>query len=451
MPNSVLWVCLVAVWLFVLVPMVIKGRPQMSKTTDAAKATRLLHRGGIKARSTSRRARGSHPHDPSYQRSERKRASVVATESAEPTTATARTAPTSTLLKDRDDDLADSDVDSDADVESDAAEKVDTAKVDTAKVDAAKVDVRRADGSGVAGPAADDSTDEADVDDDYTDDEVTVTAEIVDPESDSDTSDLGDIVDAEVGEVVEEPEELDDEFDDDLEDDIDDDIDDYSDPEVDEFENPRAARGDREHDELDDEYDLDDDYDDDLDDEYDDDLDDEYDVDDDESADHDDIEEGSTQGARPQRRRRGAYTPDKRQIELKYRERQRVTIGLLILMLAGIASGVVLGTLGWVIAGVTAAMFVFYLGYLRRAVAVEQQIRAQRMARAKRHARQDAERRRRTQSMEEFATAPPAPRMRRPGGATVLEIDDEDPVFDHLPPFQRRRMMREDPEFRQVG
>ena len=66
MPTSVLWVCLVAVWLFVLVPMVIKGRPQMKKSTDAAKATRLLHRGGTRTRTARRRASGAHPHDPSW-------------------------------------------------------------------------------------------------------------------------------------------------------------------------------------------------------------------------------------------------------------------------------------------------------------------------------------------------------------------------------------------------
>ena len=35
--------------------------------------------------------------------------------------------------------------------------------------------------------------------------------------------------------------------------------------------------------------------------------------------------------------------------------------------------------------------------------------------------------------------------------AVVLEIDDEDPVFEHLPPYQRRRVMREEPEYRRVG
>ena len=74
MPNSVLWVCLVAVWLFVLVPMVIKGRPQILKSTDAARKTRLLHRGGSRATTATknrRRSSARHPHDPSWKSSRR--------------------------------------------------------------------------------------------------------------------------------------------------------------------------------------------------------------------------------------------------------------------------------------------------------------------------------------------------------------------------------------------
>ncbi len=436
MPNSVLWVCLVAVWLFVLVPMVIKGRPQMLKTTDAAKATRLLHRGGTASGSTARRAAGAHPYDPSYKRSARKRASVAVTEASDEKPA-ARSVPTTTLLAD--DDAAEDETPSTTTETADAGNR--TRRADGAGVEKPVVDADKSVDSDVTGDKATEDKATDDVDEDAHD-EVTLDGEIVDPESDSDTSDLGEIVDAEIGEI---DDDLEDEADEDLEDDVDDDledeVDDLSDPEVDEFENPRAARGDRDKRRAVDDYDeLDDD-------EFDDDAYDEF--DDDEYEDDDKNAVAADSGSR--RRRRGVYTPDKKQIALKYRERQRVTAGLFLLMIAGIASGVVLGTAGWIIAGVTVFAFVFYLGYLRRAVAVEQKIRAQRMARAKRQARQDAERRRRTQSMEEFETAPPPPRLRRPGGATVLEIDDEDPVFDHLPPFQRRRTMRENPEFRQVG
>ena len=45
MPNSLLWVCLVAVWLFVLVPMVInRGRPQTRMSTVIATSTRIASR-----------------------------------------------------------------------------------------------------------------------------------------------------------------------------------------------------------------------------------------------------------------------------------------------------------------------------------------------------------------------------------------------------------------------
>ncbi|MBJ7290964.1 MAG: hypothetical protein JHC79_18815, partial [Williamsia sp.] len=64
MPNSVLWVCLVAIWLFVLVPMVIKGRPEVRKRTEATLATRVINRGGrAMSKASSKVARGRHPHD----------------------------------------------------------------------------------------------------------------------------------------------------------------------------------------------------------------------------------------------------------------------------------------------------------------------------------------------------------------------------------------------------
>lgn len=122
-----------------------------------------------------------------------------------------------------------------------------------------------------------------------------------------------------------------------------------------------------------------------------------------------------------------------------------------MLVLLSIVAGVVVGMPGWVATGVLGLLLVGYLAYLRRAVKTEQQIRAQRLARAKRSARAEEERRRRAAAVPEFAAAPPPPRLRRPGGATVLEIDDEDPVFDHIPPFQRRRMDREDLQYRRVG
>ncbi|AOW91833.1 hypothetical protein BFN03_01630 [Rhodococcus sp. WMMA185] len=45
MPNSFLWIGLVVVWLFVLVPMLVNNRPRIRQTSDAALATRVLYRG----------------------------------------------------------------------------------------------------------------------------------------------------------------------------------------------------------------------------------------------------------------------------------------------------------------------------------------------------------------------------------------------------------------------
>lgn len=48
MPNSFLWIGLVVLWLFVLFPMLTDRHPRIRRTTDAALATRVLHRGDAK-------------------------------------------------------------------------------------------------------------------------------------------------------------------------------------------------------------------------------------------------------------------------------------------------------------------------------------------------------------------------------------------------------------------
>ena len=68
-----------------------------------------------------------------------------------------------------------------------------------------------------------------------------------------------------------------------------------------------------------------------------------------------------------------------------------------------------------------------YLAYLRRQVQIEQEIRRRRTARLNR-SRLGVE----SRSDEELRLIPA--RLRRPG-AVVLEVDDEDPEFDHLEHF----------------
>ncbi|MDH3050391.1 hypothetical protein QEN42_10970 [Gordonia alkanivorans] len=398
MPNSVLWVCLVAVWLFVLVPMVIKGRPQILKSTEAAKKTRLLHRGGSRATAPStarRRSSARHPHDPSWKSS--------------------RTATATAVVDEVEDDTETETEDTDV-----------TTKVQrVADVEAEKPTVEATDDTeDVADDEADDVTD--DVEDDETaeaDDDLTDEAEDLEVE-DSEEAEYED--DSEVAE-----------YDDGAE---------YEDAEHEDAEYEDAEYEDSETDEYEDATD-------DLDeDEYDDYARASRHTEAEPEAVVDEVEDDRPAARKPQpeRGRRNVYSSEKER-ELKYRERQRVTLGLFALLILALVSGFLIGTTGWVATGLVGLMLVGYLAYLRRAVKVEQQIRAQRLARAKRAQRAEEERRRRAAAVPEFAAAPPPPRLRRPGGAVVLEIDDEDPVFEHLPPFQRRRMDREDLEFRRVG
>ncbi|WP_330228443.1 hypothetical protein OHA40_20110 [Nocardia sp. NBC_00508] len=65
MPNSILWIGLVVLWVFVLFPMLADRHPRIRRTTDAALATRVLHRGGGKRRLRKGPAAG-HETDPNW-------------------------------------------------------------------------------------------------------------------------------------------------------------------------------------------------------------------------------------------------------------------------------------------------------------------------------------------------------------------------------------------------
>ncbi|MGN2635899.1 divisome protein SepX/GlpR [Nocardia takedensis] len=65
MPNSILWIGLVVLWVFVLFPILAGRHPRIRQTTDVALATRVLHRGGSKRRMRKGPAAG-HDSDPDY-------------------------------------------------------------------------------------------------------------------------------------------------------------------------------------------------------------------------------------------------------------------------------------------------------------------------------------------------------------------------------------------------
>jgi hypothetical protein len=113
----------------------------------------------------------------------------------------------------------------------------------------------------------------------------------------------------------------------------------------------------------------------------------------------------------------------------KFRKRMLTVLAALVVALAA-AAFTVTSTLWWA-CGAIGAVAVLYLGYLRRQTRIESRLRrrrAQRIARARLGVENTDD--------HEFDVVPS--RLRRPG-SVVLEIDDEDPIFEHLDyaPFAR--------------
>lgn len=108
----------------------------------------------------------------------------------------------------------------------------------------------------------------------------------------------------------------------------------------------------------------------------------------------------------------------------KYAFRKKVLLTMsVLLVLSAVAAAVLSPGLWWAV-GSVATVTVLYLGYLRRQTRIEEQVRrrrAQRMMRSRLGVENTGD--------GEFDVVPS--RLRRPGAA-VLEIDDEDPAFEHL-------------------
>ena len=108
----------------------------------------------------------------------------------------------------------------------------------------------------------------------------------------------------------------------------------------------------------------------------------------------------------------------------KYRFRTRVLMTMAVtLVVSAVAAFLVTPAVWYLCAGV-AVITLLYLGYLRRQTRIEERLRRRRVQRLAR-ARLGVE----NASDHELDVVPS--RLRRPGAA-VLEIDDEDPIFEHL-------------------
>ena len=112
----------------------------------------------------------------------------------------------------------------------------------------------------------------------------------------------------------------------------------------------------------------------------------------------------------------------------KYRFRKRVLLVMATVMVLTAVLSFTLSSGLWWACGVTAAVTVLYLAYLRRQTRIEEQVRRRRQQRTARYSPLEEPAPARARNRD-FDVVPD--RLQRPG-AVVLDIDDEDPVFEHL-------------------
>ncbi|OBJ81676.1 hypothetical protein A9W97_25360 [Mycobacterium gordonae] len=108
----------------------------------------------------------------------------------------------------------------------------------------------------------------------------------------------------------------------------------------------------------------------------------------------------------------------------KYAFRKRVLVAMAIVLVGSAIAAFEVTPMAWWLCAVATTITLMYLFYLRRQTKIEERVRRRRMQRMAR-SRLGVEN---TQD-HEYDLVPS--RLRRPG-AVVLEIDDEDPIFEHL-------------------
>ena len=112
----------------------------------------------------------------------------------------------------------------------------------------------------------------------------------------------------------------------------------------------------------------------------------------------------------------------------KYRFRRRVLSLMALVIVVTTVAAVTVWPAGWWACGTAGAVTMLYLAYLRRQTRIEERLRRRRMQRMAR-SRLGVENVENTDDDRGYDVVPS--RLRRPGGV-VLEIDDEDPAFEHL-------------------
>ena len=329
-PQSLLWISLVVLWLFVLVPMLISKRDAVRRTSDVALSTRVLNTGRAARLLRRGRPAGGHRSDPDWQPSDH----------------------------DLDDDL-----DEELHDESTERSVVRAAAVETeidAEPDYLDVDVVDEDSCALpVGKSANEAVQEPE--------------EYEEPEHQTDELPL------DFGQVPEAPEaaEPEDEYEPDGSEDLYEYVDDSSGLEAPSDTDLQLAE--------------------------------------------------SLSAARRRRYEARTATIDAR----KYKFRKRMLTVLAAAVVLSAAAAFTVAPMAWWGCGSIGVVTMLYLMYLRRQTRIEGRLRrrrAQRMARARLGVENTDDR--------EFDVVPS--RLRRPG-SVVLEIDDEDPIFEHLDyaPFAR--------------
>jgi hypothetical protein len=143
------------------------------------------------------------------------------------------------------------------------------------------------------------------------------------------------------------------------------------------------------------------------------------------SQEYEDAESRATVAQVGSRRRRRFDTKTAAAVSArKYAFRRRVLMVMAVMLIGSATAAFELAPTVWWVCGSATAVTVLYLAYLRRQTRIEEKVRRRRMQRMAR-ARLGVE----NAHDREYDVVPS--RLRRPG-AVVLEIDDEDPIFEHL-------------------
>ncbi|WP_431238925.1 divisome protein SepX/GlpR [Mycolicibacterium aichiense] len=334
-PQSLLWISLVVLWLFVLVPMLISKRDNVRRTSDVALATRVLNGGGKSRRFKRSGPSAGHRHDPDWQPEQ-----------------------------DQFDEL-----DSDDETPSRTRTVVVVAAV-TEEIESDYLDVDVVDEDSGALPVGGTAR----------------TAQVQPSLFDDAPAPV-------VSEPVAEVDEASDETEDEQADSV---------PASDDTDQFQAVTEDQPQDGTDDEY--------------------EY-VEDTSGLEAED-EPATTVTPRASRPRRSESTTAAAVSARKYRFRKRMLMAMAAVMVVTATLSFTVSSDLWWVTGTAGTVTVLYLAYLRRQTRIEEQVRRrrqQRMARSRLGVENTEDR--------EFDVVPS--RLRRPGAA-VLDIDDEDPIFEHL-------------------